>query len=291
MKTSDKHRIAVVQPKSYSRTWAEIFSSDPFDEDTPPETQHLDDARDAILEAAQSGAKYVAFPELYPGPMSKDGPLDLEAVTEYMKSLAREHELWILFGGSESTDEGMYATYNVVGPGDKDAWRYRKLIPACGEPWLAAKEPLVVQAGDLKLGIAICWEAWFPEISRTLALMGADVIFFPTGGLVYELKERWKLILAARAAENLVYTAASVNLLAEEDGMAVINSPEKLVSESSCPGIIYGDVDLERLNYLRDTDEKLMVPKQYRSVPGLIRALRQEILDMPSRVFKNQKSG
>ncbi len=284
------YRIAVVQPKSYARTWAKIFSANPFDEFTPPETQHLEDASAVVAEAAGNGAKYVAFPELYPGPMGNESPLDLDRVTAHMKALAVQHDLWILFGGSEVTVEGTYATYNVVCPDIEDVCRYRKLIPACGEPWIAATEPVVVQAGDLKLGLAICWEAWFPEISRTLALMGADIIFFPTGGLVYELKERWKLILAARAAENLVYTAASVNLLAEEEGMAVINSPESLVAESVKSGVIYADLDLQRLRYLRDTDEKLMVPKKYRTIPGLIRALRPEILSMPLRVSNGRES-
>lgn len=285
---TNKYRIAVVQSRSYSRTWAKIFSADPFDESTPPETQHLDDARDAVAEAAGNGAKYVAFPELYPGPMGNEDPLDLEAVTEHMTSLSKEYDLWILWGGSEEVAEGNFATYNVAGP-DGDNQRYRKLMPACDEPWTPANEPYVVQAGDLKLGLGICWEAWFPEISRTLALMGADVIFFPTGGLVYELKERWKTVLAARAAENVVYTAACVNILAEEEGMAVINSPEHLVAESGRAEIIYGDVDLERLKYLRETNEKLMVPKRYHSIPGLLKQLRPEILEMPAKAFNASK--
>ncbi len=271
------HRVAVVQPYTYSRTWGLIFPF-PFDEDAPPETQNLEDALGYIAQAAEAGARYVAFPEMYPGPMSSDSPLTLDLVTERLADQARSSKVWVLYGGAEAVAGGLYNTYSVLTPQGELAGRYRKMIPACGEPWLEGEQPIVIDTGELKLGIAICWEAWFPEIARTLMFMGADVIFFPTGALVYELAPRWEQILAARAAENMVYTVASVNLLAMEPGMAVIHSPEERVAHSTEPGIVYGNIDTARLAYLRHTDEQLMVPKKYRSIPGLTRALRPELL-------------
>lgn len=281
-------QIAVVQPHTYCRTWGTIFPF-VFEPDAPPEPRTLEDACGYVSEAARQGARYVAFPEMYPGPMSADSPLTLGGVTEALAAQAREHGIWVLYGGAEVTGEGPYNTYSVLDPQGRLAGRYRKMIPACGEPWLPGREPLVVEAGGLRLGIAICWEAWFPEIPRALAWMGADILFFPTGALVYELKDRWSQILAARAAENLVYTVASVNLLAMEDGMAAIHSPERLVAESSAPGILYAEVDLDRLDYLRRTDEELSVPKKYRSIPGLLRAVRPEILEITQRAFSQRQ--
>jgi predicted amidohydrolase len=269
--------VAVVQPHTYARTWGVIFPF-PFDDDAPPETRNLEDAVDYVTQAAAGGARYVAFPEMYPGPMSTDSPLTLGSVTERLATQARASDVWVLYGGAEVTPDGLYNTYNILSPQGELAGRYRKMIPACGEPWLPGDEPLVVEADGLRLGLAICWEAWFPEIPRALMFMGADVIFFPTGALVYELAPRWRQILAARAAENMVYTVASVNLLALEDGMAAIHSPEEVIAESTQPGIIYGDIDLERLAYLRRTDEQLIVPKKYRSIPGLTRALPPELI-------------
>jgi predicted amidohydrolase len=272
------YRVAVVQPHTYSRTWGEIFPF-PFDHDAPPETRNLDDAIQAIEQAARGGARYVAFPEMYPGPMGEDSPLTLDSVTDKLAAAARKHHVWVLFGGAERAEQGLYDTYNVVSPDGKLAGRYRKMIPACGEPWLSGDQPLVVEADGLRLGLAVCWEAWFPEIARALTFMGADVIFFPTGALIYELAPRWQLILAARAAENMVYTVASVNLLAMEAGMAIIHSPEAQVAASSEPGIIFGDIDVERLAYLRRTDEQLIVPKKYRTIPGLLRAFKPGLLN------------
>jgi predicted amidohydrolase len=270
-------RIAVVQPRTYARAWGKVFAFT-FDDDAPPETRNLDDALNYVVEAAANGARYIAFPEMYPGPMSLESALSLEAVTRAMSIQAQNCSVWIMFGGAEPLADGLSNTYNLISPSGKLAARYRKMIPACGEPWIPGDQPQVVDTGGLKIGLAVCWEAWFPEIARALAFMSADVIFFPSGALIYELAPRWRVILAARAAENLVYTAASVNLLALEAGMAVINSPEEEISSSIDPGIIYATLDVERLAYLRRTDEKLAVPKKYRSIPGLTHALRPELL-------------
>jgi predicted amidohydrolase len=277
-----QYRIATVQPHTYLRAWGKIFPFT-FDESAPPEAKTLDEAASYVSEAAGGGARYVAFPEMYPGPMSTDSPLTLEIVTEHLAARARKHGVWVLYGGAEVTTGGLHNTYNVLNPQGELAGRYRKMIPACGEPWLPGSQLLVVEADGLRLGLAICWEAWFPEIPRALAWMGADVIFFPTGALIYELRPRWSQILGVRAAENLVYTAASVNLLALEDGMAAIHSPEQAVAESAGPGILYGTIDLDRLAYLRRTDEELLVPKKYRSIPGLLRAMRPEVLEATKR--------
>jgi len=288
--SAGEFRIAVVQPQTYCRTWGTIFPF-VFDKDAPPETRSLEDAVEYVSEAAQGGARYVAFPEMYPGPMSADSPLTLDMVTEQLGSRARKHGVWVLYGAAEVTRAGLYNTYSAINPQGDLAGRYRKMIPACGEPWLAGDTPVVIEADGLRLGLAICWEAWFPEIPRALAWMGADVIFFPTGALVYELKDRWSQILGARAAENLVYTAASVNLLAMEAGMAAIHSPEQVVAESGSAGVLYGTVDLDRLAYLRRTDEELSVPKKYRSIPGLLRAVRPEIVEGLQQAFSQREGG
>lgn len=283
-------RLAVVQPFTYARAWGEIFPFT-FDDRSPPEAQNLEDALAAITEAAGRGARYIAFPEMYPGPLGASSPFSLQEATRLLAEKARQQGVWVFYGGAEAGEGGLYNTYSALSPRGTLAGRYRKMIPACGEPWLAGAEPLVVEADGLRFGLAVCWEAWFPEIARALTLMGADVILFPTGALIYELATRWRSILAARAAENIVYTAASVNLLALEDGMAVINSPEKVVAESAAPGILYGDLNAERLAYLRETDEQLMVPKKYRSIPGLLRALRPEIRQLPARAASNPIKG
>lgn len=76
----------------------------------------------------------------------------------------------------------------------------------------------------VSIGIGICWDQWFPEVGRILALKGAELIFFPSaigGGPSYpeiavdRMKEMWILASRAQAAMNLVYVGA-LNRAAEE---------------------------------------------------------------------------
>ncbi len=56
-----------------------------------------------------------------------------------------------------------------------------------------------------KVGILICSEVYSPELSRLLALKGAEIIFLPAGVCKYELHETWRNLIWSRAIENLAY--------------------------------------------------------------------------------------
>lgn len=271
--------LAVAQPRTYLRGWKHIFPV-PFDDDAPSERQQLDEAVMYIERAAARGADLLLFPEMYPGPLGSDGEFTLEETIERLTAAARSANLWVIFSGAERDGAGGDCnTVHIAKPDGEIAATYRKMIPANGEPWTPGQVPLVVDCDGVKVGIATCWEAWFPEIPRMLTWMGADLILCPTGALLYELTPQWQIILSARAAENIVYTAASVNLFGLEDGMNVIFSPEGLVAQADGEGLLCAALDLERLRYLRRTDERLTVPKLYRSIPGLLRALPPQVME------------
>ena len=67
--------------------------------------------------------------------------------------------------------------------------------------------------------------------------------------------------------------------------------PDRVVAESGAAGVLYGTVDLDRLAYLRRTDEELSVPKKYRSIPGLLRAVRPEIVEGLQQAFSQREGG
>jgi predicted amidohydrolase len=271
-------QVAVIQPKSYLRAWEHIFPV-PFDDSTPPESQQLDEASRYVERAAAGGAELIVFPEMYPGPLNDDGAFTLDDTLQRMTTQARQHQVWVVFSGALADGKGNYANaVHVAAPDGQIAGVYHKMIPACGEPWTPGSTPLVVNCDGVQVGIATCWEAWFPEIPRMLAMRGADVILFPTGALLYELTDRWMTILAARAAENTVYTAASVNLFGLENGMNVVFAPEQMLASATGESILSATLDIERLRYLRRTDERLTVPKLYRSIPGLMRALPADVV-------------
>ncbi len=287
----DSLHLAVVQPRSYLRAWEHIFPV-VFDASAPPECQQLDEAVAYVRGAASSGAEVVVFTEMYPGPLNDEGAFSLDETKAALCAQARDSHVWVCFSGAEPDDRGcFYNALHVAASDGSIRAVYRKMLPANGEPWSPGGQPVVVDCDGLRVGLATCWEIWFPEIPRMLALMGADLILSPAGALLYELTDRWATILAARASENLVYTAASVNLFGLEDGLNVVFGPEGQLGSARGEGELHVTLDLRRLHYLRDMDERLTVPKAYRSVPGLLRALRPEIVQSYSRVSADYLRG
>ena len=98
--------------------------------------------------------------------------------------MAVQHDIWLLPGTLfEKADDKVYNTAPVINPKGEVVGRFRKLFPF--RPY-----ELGVEAGDEfvvfdvpeigRFGVTICYDMWFPETSRTLASMGAEVILHPT---------------------------------------------------------------------------------------------------------------
>ena len=269
-----KVKIAVVQPKSYLRYGAGRVLDDP----NAPEEQNLALAFDYIEEAAGNGAQLVSFPELYPGPSPGSDALDYDTVVDDMRQKAKQTGVYVLFGGAKQEENGFYNRYHLADPHRDSLFVYSKIVPAMNEETMfRGDEPGLVETDLMNVGLLICWEAWFPELARSLAMRGADIVFFPTGGLIYELHDVWKAILQARAAENTMYTASAVNIWGVEAGMSYVFSPEGQVAGLTTEGINYAELDLDRLRRMRTEDEEFTVPKMYRTIPGTLRVLNDQV--------------
>ena len=150
-----------------------------------------------IREAAASGAKLVVLQELHTGPyfcQVEDPDLfDLaEPIpgpsTEELGKLAREMEVVIVASLFERRAPGLYHNTAVVLEKDGSiAGTYRKMhIP--DDPGFYEK--FYFTPGDLgftpietsvgKLGVLVCWDQWYPEAARLMALAGADLLIYPT---------------------------------------------------------------------------------------------------------------
>jgi len=269
-----KVKIAVVQPQSYLRYAAGRVIDDP----TAPEEKNLALARDYVDEAARQGAQLVAFPELYPGPSPASDALAYDDVVSAMRKKAEEKQVYVLFGGAKQEGKGFYNLYHLADPHRDSIFVYEKIVPAMNEGTMfRGTAPGLVETDIMKIGLLICWEAWFPELARTLAMQGAQIVFFPTGGLIYELHDVWRAILQARAAENTIYTASCVNIWGVEAGMSYVFSPEGEVASLTTEGINYAEVDLGRLHRMKTEDEVFTVPKAYRTIPGTLRVLNDQV--------------
>jgi len=225
------------------------------------------------------------FPEGFPGPWwlapdqrAKDLVSkkieESEAYVSIRQSLKGKSTL-VGFGTTEKLDDRLYNSYGLTSS-ESLVGVYRKMLPAAFEllapsPVSQANEVKVWDVKGVKVGVSICWEALFPEIPRAAAKKGAELLIFPTGGMLYDLRPSWRNVWLARAVENVCYVAGNVSLYGNEEGMALIASPEGVLIESTTEGVITAELDLERMRWLRSTDEELTLPKKYKTVPGLLR--------------------
>ncbi len=235
----------------------------------------------AYLEQARGlGADIVCFPETYPGPWTPPPTYDpLPALCE----AARRYNLYVIAGLIESV-AGHADRYHVkevlIGEDGKVAGEYRRTTPR--GPWLyqgswfwdfhyqEASALPVFETPWCKIGIAVCSEVYIPEVSRILALQGAEVIFLPAGVPKPELWHTWRTLIFARAIENLCFTATCQNVFNPADlGLTMICSPEQVLVESIWEGVFVADCDLARLRLLRGAQDTWDFPGVKHCKPGI----------------------
>lgn len=121
---------------------------------------------------------------------------------------ARAHGLWLVPGSLyESSGGKVYNTTPVINPDGEVVARYRKVFPFYPyEKGISPGEEFVVfdVPGAGRFGISICYDMWFPETTRSLVSMGAEVILHPT--LTNTIDRDVELAMArASAASNQCY--------------------------------------------------------------------------------------
>ena len=239
-------------------------------------------AREYVAQAADLGAQFICFPESYPGPWKT--PLSYSPVAP-LEEMAAKHNVHLIAGAfcpvPGAPGRG-YASTVFIGPNGLIG-RYNRTIPK--GPWIykggrywdfdyqEADELPVFATPAGKIGILLCSEVYVPELSRILALKGAEIIFLPAGVWKRDLQETWRNLIWSRAIENLAYTVTCQNIFEKEPGLAMICSPEEILRESTQPGIMVADCDLERIRWLREEMDQYP-PKAYKTKPGIFRDWR-----------------
>lgn len=264
-KTSFK--LAVAQPEAASEV----------------EEPKVEAAAAMVAEAGRNGADLILFPEAYPGPIRFDSDFD---AAPRLSEAARDASCAVAWGRVERADDGYYRTMLYIhGADGEQILRYERAHPATGDvhpvlngqPMFPGPKLGLAEVDGVKVGIAICSELWVTEACRTLAIMGAEIILGPAGGGFFQVAENWQILARARAIENECYVALTQQMFPGERGSALIAGPEGLVSSSEEIGVQYGDLDLERLRWLRAADDSMQKPKPFNALPGVIRARRPEL--------------
>ncbi len=179
------------------------------------------------------------------------------ALEDQCRKLAKQLGVWLLNGSIyEKTAERNYNTATVIAPNGEVVGRYRKMFPFTPyEKGVAAGTNfLVFDVPDVgRFGVSICYDMWFPETSRTLAWMGAEVILHPT--LTNTLDRDVELSIArATAATNQCYFF-DINAASPLGyGRSIIVGPEGDVMHQggSAQEVIALELDLGRVRRSRE---------------------------------------
>lgn len=206
--------------------------------------RNLDKAVSRIAEAAKQGAQIVCLQELFSSRYfcqenDKKFFALAEAVpgptTKILEEAAKDNQVVVVASLFEKDGASYYNTACVLDVDGRFLGKYRKIhIP--DDLANHYSELFYFKPGDLgtpvfetryaKIGLQVCWDQWFPEGARSLALKGAEIIFYPTA-IGWPRKEReqeigraefdaWTIVQRGHAIANTVFVAAA-NRTGSED--------------------------------------------------------------------------
>ncbi len=251
-------------------------------------TSDIDDNKrrlaEGIARAAALGAELVVLQELHNSLYFCDiedvSRFDLaESIpgpsTDFYGSLARQHNVVLVTSLFERRAAGLYHNTAVVLERDGSiAGKYRKMHipddPAYYEKFYFAPGDLGFQPIDTsvgRLGVLVCWDQWYPEAARVMALRGAELLIYPTA-IGYDpndtpdeqerQREAWTTVMRGHAVANGLPVVA-VNRVGEEAantfwGSSFVAGPQGEIlyrANTTDEVAVVVDVDLQRSEQVR----------------------------------------
>lgn len=189
-------------------------------------------AEQVVREAAGKGAQIILIQELFAAPyfcidqspehFALAQEVDNSELIRHFQALAKELAVVLPLSFFERAGTAFYNSLVVIDADGSVLDLYRKTHIPNGPGY---QEKQFFTPGDTgfkvwqtryaKIGVAICWDQWFPETARSLALMGAELIFFPTAigtepqDASIDSQPHWTRTQQGHAAANLVPVIAS----------------------------------------------------------------------------------
>ena len=242
-------------------------------------------AEKLIREAAARGANIVLIQELFETPyFCKDHqprhfelarPLEGHPTVEHFRGLARELAVVLPVSVFERAGNVFFNSLVMVDADGQVLGSYRKSHIPEGPGY---HEKFYFSPGDTgfkvfdtryaKLGAAICWDQWFPEAARSMALMGAEILLYPTAiGSEPQAPEldscaHWQRTMQGHAAANVMPLVASNRIGSEQGekytmtfyGSSFIASPTgEIVAQADRAGesVLTAEFDLDEVRRYR----------------------------------------
>lgn len=238
-----------------------------------------------VREAAKQGAQIILLQELFETPYfcQKEKSdyycyateLEQNKAVQHFKKVAQELEVVLPISFYEKKNQARYNSLAVIDANGDVLGKYRKSHIPDGPGY---EEKFYFNPGDTgfkvwntrfaKIGVGVCWDQWYPEAARCMALMGAELLFYPTAigsepqdGSI-DSKDHWQTCMLGHAAANLIPVVASNRIGVEEDedskisfyGSSFIAGPQgnKLVEASRTEeAVLVAEFDLEQLENQR----------------------------------------
>lgn len=231
----------------------------PFTDDLTDYAQNVE----KIL-SGSSGIQMVVHPELnlfgsdmtLPSLQSIARSLDSKYIKELGK-IARDFGIWLVPGSivEPAPNDGVYNTAIVFNPAGELVASYRKIFPwRPSEPFTMGTEFSVFDLPGLgRVGLNICYDIWFPEVTRQLTWMGAEAVINLVRTTTPDRKQELVLVQAT-AIVNQIYIL-SINAAAPiAMGKSLVVDPDgdviKQISDDK-ESIIYTNIDFDRVAQIR----------------------------------------
>jgi len=190
-------------------------------------------AKAMVKRAAGEGAQIVLLPELFETPyfcqdqsvehFALAQPFEGNTLIAEFASLARELAVVVPLSFFERARNAYYNALAMIDADGQVLGRYRKSHIPDGPGY---QEKFYFHPGDSgfktwqtrygKLGSAICWDQWFPESARIMALKGADVLLYPTAigsepppAPPLDSRDHWRRVMQGHAAANYLPVVAA----------------------------------------------------------------------------------
>lgn len=240
------------------------------------EAENIQAVSDHIAEAAEQGAQIILPPELFAGSyfcktedealFALAKPVTESAPVQAMQKLAKQMGVAIPASFFERDGQHYYNSIAMIDPQGEIMGVYRKSHIPDGPGY---EEKFYFRPGNsgfktwdvfgTTIGVGICWDQWYPETARAMALMGAEILFYPTaiGSEPYDVdldtSRMWRRAMQGHAVSNCMPIVAS-NRIGEEEGQAfyghsfIANEWGDLVLEYGAEdsGVLVATFDLEQ---------------------------------------------
>ncbi|MEN6329277.1 MAG: carbon-nitrogen hydrolase family protein [Methanobacteriaceae archaeon] len=241
----------------------------------PDKAQNIKNAVRLIKEAGKK-VDLVVLPEMFNCPYQTDQfPLYAEVAEESptleaVSQAARKAKVYLVAGSIPEREEGrIYNTSFIYNPDGELIGRHRKMhlfdIDVPGQIQFKESETLtpgdevtVVDTDFGKIGVAICYDMRFPELSRLMTLQGAELLVFPGAFNLTTGPAHWEILSRVRALDNQVYLAAcsparDVKASYVAYGHSLVADPwgEVLVQAGTGEEIIYAGIEGSYLQKVR----------------------------------------